>query len=347
MPGPAVLMSFDPAPVAALREIAPGLPRGIVAERHYEDSEWYDLDDSQKRSLAFLHPRAAHAAAFRRLSREGPALAWPVDCTQHLRPAAARLDGAQRRGPGPRQTLGRPDDFRGLSGRKLIKVDERANLQTSASCRPSPTSRRPRGTPAPILNRRLKFARTTRSSRTRFCTRWKPPARPPRAPAGSRSISSPRSASAVVGVVPCYLKSHSRGEYVFDAGWAEAYERAGGSYYPKLQVSVPFTPATGRRLLVAPGETADPIREALAKGLIELSRMRDASSVHVTFAPEDRMGPARPRTASSSATTSNSTGRTAATRRSTISSARSPRANARRSGASAPARWRTASRWSG
>ena len=48
----------------------------------------------------------------------------------------------------------------------------------------------------------------------------------------------------VVGVVPCYLKSHSRGEYVFDRGWAEAYERAGGAYYPKLQVSVPFTPAT-------------------------------------------------------------------------------------------------------
>jgi hypothetical protein len=52
------------------------------------------------------------------------------------------------------------------------------------------------------------------------------------------------------GAAPCYLKSHSRGEYVFDRGWAEAYERAGGSYYPKLQVAVPFTPATGRRLLV-------------------------------------------------------------------------------------------------
>jgi predicted N-acyltransferase len=90
----------------------------------------------------------------------------------------------------------------------------------------------------------------------------------------------------VVGVVPCYLKSHSRGEYVFDAGWAEAYERAGGSYYPKVQVAVPFTPATGRRLLVAPGANADIIRAALAKGLIELSRMRDASSVHVTFAPQ-------------------------------------------------------------
>src|SRR5271157_1100559 len=54
----------------------------------------------------------------------------------------------------------------------------------------------------------------------------------------------------IAGVVPCYLKSHSRGEYVFDHGWAEAYERAGGSYYPKMQVAVPFTPATGRRLLV-------------------------------------------------------------------------------------------------
>ena len=60
----------------------------------------------------------------------------------------------------------------------------------------------------------------------------------------------------IAGVVPCYLKSHSRGEYVFDRGWAEAYENAGGSYYPKLQVSVPFTPATGPRLLARPGPQA-------------------------------------------------------------------------------------------
>ena len=91
---------------------------------------------------------------------------------------------------------------------------------------------------------------------------------------------------AVLGVTPAYLKSHSRGEYVFDAGWAEAYERAGGSYYPKVQVSVPFTPATGRRLLVPPGENADSIRQGLASGLIELAKLREASSVHVTFAPE-------------------------------------------------------------
>src|SRR4029450_10030275 len=50
----------------------------------------------------------------------------------------------------------------------------------------------------------------------------------------------------IVGVVPCYLKSHSQGEYVFDRGWADAYERAGGQYYPKLQAPVPFTPAPGQ-----------------------------------------------------------------------------------------------------
>ena len=90
----------------------------------------------------------------------------------------------------------------------------------------------------------------------------------------------------VLGAVPCYLKSHSRGEYVFDRGWAEAYERAGGDYYPKLQVSVPFTPATGRRLLVRPDAEAGQVRAALAAGLVELCRRHEASSVHVTFMPE-------------------------------------------------------------
>ncbi len=91
---------------------------------------------------------------------------------------------------------------------------------------------------------------------------------------------------AILGAVPCYLKSHSRGEYVFDRGWAEAYERAGGSYYPKLQVSVPFTPATGRRLLVRPSPDAEKIRSGLTAGLVELCRRHEASSVHVTFMPE-------------------------------------------------------------
>jgi uncharacterized protein len=92
---------------------------------------------------------------------------------------------------------------------------------------------------------------------------------------------------ALIATAPCYAKSHSRGEYVFDRGWAEAYERAGGSYYPKLQVAVPFTPATGRRLLVAPSPHAAAIRQGLGRGLIELCRHDDTSGVHVTFGTED------------------------------------------------------------
>jgi predicted N-acyltransferase len=91
---------------------------------------------------------------------------------------------------------------------------------------------------------------------------------------------------ALLAAAPCYLKSHSRGEYVFDAGWAEAFMRAGGNYYPKLQVAVPFTPAPGRRLLVRPGPHAEETRRALAAGLLELCRIDDASGVHVTFATE-------------------------------------------------------------
>lgn len=95
-----------------------------------------------------------------------------------------------------------------------------------------------------------------------------------------------RPGGGALGVLPCYLKSHSRGEYVFDRGWAEAYERAGGQYYPKLQVSVPFTPATGRRLLLRPGPEAEQVRAGLTAGLMELCRRHEASSVHVTFMPE-------------------------------------------------------------
>src|ERR1700757_3508444 len=90
----------------------------------------------------------------------------------------------------------------------------------------------------------------------------------------------------VAGIVPCYLKSHSQGEYVFDRGWADAYERAGGRYYPKLQCSVPFTPATGPRLLIRDGVDRERISDALAAGLMALCNATNASSVHVTFARE-------------------------------------------------------------
>jgi predicted N-acyltransferase len=90
----------------------------------------------------------------------------------------------------------------------------------------------------------------------------------------------------LLGAVPCYLKSHSQGEYVFDHGWADAYERAGGTYYPKLQVSVPFTPATGPRLLVTGTADADAARSTMAAALQTVCDRLGASSVHVTFAPQ-------------------------------------------------------------
>ncbi len=91
----------------------------------------------------------------------------------------------------------------------------------------------------------------------------------------------------VIGAAPCYVKGHSYGEYVFDWGWAQAYERAGGKYYPKLQVAVPFSPVTGPRLLVAPGQDQTHVRRLLASGLIEIARQYEASSLHITFAEKN------------------------------------------------------------
>ncbi|WP_181705676.1 GNAT family N-acetyltransferase [Chthonobacter rhizosphaerae] len=90
----------------------------------------------------------------------------------------------------------------------------------------------------------------------------------------------------LVGAIPAYAKSHSMGEYVFDHGWADAYERAGGRYYPKLQVSVPFTPVTGPRLLLRPDLKAS-VRPLLARSLKQVARQLGVSSVHVTFAEEE------------------------------------------------------------
>jgi hypothetical protein len=90
----------------------------------------------------------------------------------------------------------------------------------------------------------------------------------------------------LLAAAPCYLKSHSRGEFVFDWGWADAYERAGGRYYPKLQIAVPFTPVTGPRLLGPPGPAQATHRRQLAAGAAELCRRIKASSVHITFLTE-------------------------------------------------------------
>ncbi|MBE2277166.1 MAG: N-acetyltransferase, partial [Rhodobacteraceae bacterium] len=91
-----------------------------------------------------------------------------------------------------------------------------------------------------------------------------------------------RQANRPVAAMPLYLKTHSQGEYIFDHGWAEAYERAGGRYYPKLQAAVPFTPATGRRFL-----GPDRFRKPLAEAAIRLAEGNALSSLHVTFCTAD------------------------------------------------------------
>jgi predicted N-acyltransferase len=90
----------------------------------------------------------------------------------------------------------------------------------------------------------------------------------------------------VSGVAPAYVKGHSQGEYIFDYGWADAYERAGGNYYPKLQLAVPFTPVPGRRLLALPGEGEHEREALLAQGAVALASQHKMSSVHLTFLTE-------------------------------------------------------------
>lgn len=91
-----------------------------------------------------------------------------------------------------------------------------------------------------------------------------------------------RQAGEIIAVMPLYAKGHSQGEYMFDHNWAQAYERAGGDYYPKLQGAVPFTPATGRRFLTRPSWHEAGIA-ALTQGAVELTASIGFSSLHVTF----------------------------------------------------------------
>ena len=85
------------------------------------------------------------------------------------------------------------------------------------------------------------------------------------------------------GAATLYLKSHSQGEYVFDHGWADAYERTGGRYYPKLISAIPFTPVTGPRLLVRPDALVSEVEASLCAGMIELAERYEISSIHVNF----------------------------------------------------------------
>lgn len=93
----------------------------------------------------------------------------------------------------------------------------------------------------------------------------------------------------LAAAAPLYLKGHSQGEYIFDYAWANAYQRAGGRYYPKLLSAVPFTPVTGPRLLVDQSEgqeTAKALQSALIQGMKEITRQYKLSSLHVNF-PEE------------------------------------------------------------
>ncbi|MYM55543.1 GNAT family N-acetyltransferase [Thalassovita mangrovi] len=104
-----------------------------------------------------------------------------------------------------------------------------------------------------------------------------------------------RAGGQVIACAPLYAKSHSQGEYIFDHNWAHAYERAGGRYYPKLQIAVPFTPATGRRFLTRPGFDAAGMG-ALIQGAVQVASDNGLSSLHITFCTEaealagERMG---------------------------------------------------------
>ncbi|MEM9071055.1 MAG: GNAT family N-acetyltransferase [Myxococcota bacterium] len=105
----------------------------------------------------------------------------------------------------------------------------------------------------------------------------------------------------LIGALPLYLKDHSYGEYIFDWGWADAGQRLGLPYYPKLVSMAPVTPATGRRLLIAPGRDRQPIVGALIAGLMEVAKVTDASSIHLLFLTREErseivdLGPFMPR----------------------------------------------------
>ncbi|OYW92045.1 MAG: GNAT family N-acetyltransferase, partial [Caulobacterales bacterium 32-67-6] len=103
---------------------------------------------------------------------------------------------------------------------------------------------------------------------------------------GPQHLAIEDEAGEVGAVMPLYLKSHSQGEYIFDHSWADAYERAGGRYYPKLLSAAPFTPATGPRLLVRPDVPVQAGNEMLLGGALTLCQQMGVSSVHINFPPQ-------------------------------------------------------------
>jgi predicted N-acyltransferase len=97
----------------------------------------------------------------------------------------------------------------------------------------------------------------------------------------------------LIAAAPMYLKGHSQGEFIFDHTWADAAERAGMTYYPKLLVAVPLTPATGQRILTHPERPRGPLLEVVAGALRDVCRSNEVSSVHVNFCADDEIAPLR------------------------------------------------------
>ena len=286
--GPVAPMSFDPLQLQAAAAKGPS-----PAARHCGGKiPAASLLGSDAAMAALRHGQLAArldgAAAVRGLCIRRFAGVRAALGAAHFVPAARDMGGTDGGRAATRRPLGRPDDFRGLSAMNHAE-NEQPGLQERSARDGGRAARRRgecdrarsaprRGTPAPIrrptarpavrsrsLHRQIRKPYSTHSYRTIFFRPWRPRNRSAAVPAGrSSTCSSKQPTAPFLPPRRATSRAHSRGEYVFDAGWAEAYMRAGGSYYPKLQVAVPFTPATGRRLLVRPGPQAGEARRRAA-----------------------------------------------------------------------------------
>ena len=288
--GPVALMSFNPHSVAALAERAPALPRGLTSSA-FERADW-SLPDYRRAELASLADFDRVGAAFLshdhrdldspavlRLKAAGtPILCWTVRSParggrrppgrrqRHLRGLSRGHPRLTRRGKPPSDAPRR----QGMDGGEHIEVSVLGGLGEIAAAEWDACAA-PEGAPPRDPFTTHRFLSALEASRSVGPgTGWMP-----------RHLVA-RQGGAAIAVMPLYAKGHSQGEYIFDHNWAHAWERAGGRYYPKLQAAVPFTPATGRRLLARPGHEADG-RAALTQGAIALARQSGVSSLHITF----------------------------------------------------------------